>query len=529
MRSIPVAMTWELLAHGRWTLPASFLGGNLLPVLLLGALLMHGEIDSNDPSVIVMHFMFVQTSMFCFAAGAMASMGAPARLFAWPIRSSTLAACQMLPMMLLVGLETLVSGVALNAMFDLDWPVWGPALFAATSMAAVQAVLWLTEKSPAWLPWAFALVALVLGLWLKSRYGDLFAQPNRFWREVTPSEVLTLLAVTALSFYVAVNGVARQRRGDTLPPWGFVAWFERTFDATPEIGQPFASAAQAQYWFEWRQKGWAMPAAVTFGMIVGCGGWLIFSRDVKELLEGFYAGGGLLSVVAMVGGMILGNMGSSDSDLAMGHFRATRPITNTEMSRTLLKIGAKSVFVAWSIWAVPFASVLLLLLATHSFPAEAFDSSHKLGWWYVPATLLGPWTVVGLVASMGLRGSTTFVTKLISGVFLLFLLRPLLEKFVIPYQARQQFDRALPIVLGVTFLLGTAWTFAAARRRGLIATRTIGVLLGAWVTLSALVMLTAWQRSDTPFSLSLFVIGLLATAAAPLATAPLALAWNRNR
>ena len=269
MRSIPVAMTWELLAHGRWTLPASFLGGNLLPVLLLGALLMHGEIDSNDPSVIVMHFMFVQTSMFCFAAGAMASMGAPARLFAWPIRSSTLAACQMLPMMLLVGLETLVSGVALNAMFDLDWPVWGPALFAATSMAAVQAVLWLTEKSPAWLPWAFALVALVLGLWLKSRYGDLFAQPNRFWRAVTPSEVLTLLAVTGLSFFVAVNGVARQRRGDTLPPWGFVAWFERTFDATPEIGQPFASAAQAQYWFEWRQKGWAMPAAVTFGMIVG--------------------------------------------------------------------------------------------------------------------------------------------------------------------------------------------------------------------------------------------------------------------
>lgn len=529
MRSIPVAMTWELLAHGRWTLPAAFLGGNLLPVLLLSALRVQGEIEPNDPAMIIMHVMFSQMSMFCFAAGAMASMGAPARLFAWPIRNSTLVASRMLPMMLVVGLQTLVSGFALNAMFGLSWPVWGPTLFAATGMAAVQATLWLTEKSPAWLPWAFGVVALALGLWLKSRYGELFSQPNRFWHTVTPAEVLTLLSINAVSFYVGVIGIKWQRRGDALPPWGVLAWIDRLFDTPARPGHRFASAAQAQYWYEWWQKGWAMPAVVIFGLVVGCGGWLLFSRDVKELVEGFYAGGAMLSVVAMVSGMILGNTGSSDSELTMGHFRATRPMTTAEMSRILLTIGFKSVLISWGLWAVSFGVVLLVLMATKTLPENVFAPWQPLGLWCLPLTLLGPWTVSGLVASMSLCGRSQLILKLFCAGFLLVISRPLLATYLVPFALRPQFEEVTNALLGLCFVAGTGWAMIAARRRELLASWAIKLLAGAWIVLSVLAIAAIGKASPTPISGSLLAVGLLGTAAAPLATAPLALASNRVR
>ncbi len=530
MRSIPVAMTWELLSQLRWTLPVSVLGANAMPVFLLSALRLQGLTEWDDPSTIVIHFMLVQVSMFCFAAGVFAAQGAPAWLFAYPIRTTTLVASQMFSAMLLVGLEMFVSGAALNALFDLNWPLWGPALFAATSVAAIQATLWLTEKSPAWLPWAFSLVAALLGFWLKSRYGEAIAvKPTRYWSEVTPSEILTMLAVTALSFYVAVIGVARQRRGDVLPSFGVVAWFERTFDATPEVGQPFRTPAQAQFWYEWQQKGWPMPAAVIFGMVVGSGGWLIFSRDGHDLLNGFYAGGGMLSALAMVGGLILGNSGQGDANFGMGHFLATRPMTSVEMSQTILKVGAKSVLITWSLWAAAFAAIWLTLRTLNVIPPGVPADWRHFGWWYVPATLLGPWIVAGLLGSLGLTGNPSLMLKLFGAFFLLIIALPLLEQHLLSHAARQHVERAIPAALGAVFVLGTAWAFVAARRRNLIASRTVWAAIGAWVMLSALVMLELRQHSEIPLAASVFAIGLLATAAAPLATAPLALTWNRNR
>ncbi len=529
MRSIPVAMTWEMLSHGRWVLPASFLGANVLPVLILGALRLHGVAELEDPSTIIMHFMFVQIITFCLAAGVIAAQGAPARLFAWPIRTATLVACQLCSSMFLVGLETFVSEAALNALFDLNWPLWGPALFAATAVGAIQATLWLTEKSPAWLPWAFALVAGLLGFWLKSRYGEAFSQPNRYWTEVTPTEILTMLSVSALSLYVGVVGVAQQRRGDALPAFGVAAWFERTFDAAPDVGQPFRTPAQAQFWYEWRQKGWPMPAAVIFGMVVGCGIWAISIRDGKELLHAFFAGGGLLSVLAMVGGVIVGNTGQSDSNFGIGHFLATRPMTSVEMSRTILKVAAKSVLVTWSIWAATFAVVWMILLAFKAIPPEVPAEWRQIGLWYVPATLLGPWIVVGLIGSVGLTGSSSLAMKLFAAFFLLIISRPLLEHHFLSYQARQQVDRAIPMCLGAVFVLVTAWAFVAARRRNLIEARTVWTIIGVWTMLSGFIVLESWRHTEFPVAASVLGVGLLATVFAPLATAPLALTWNRNR
>jgi hypothetical protein len=45
MPSIPRALTWELLYHGRWGLLAALLGANALPLTLMAALSHDGALD----------------------------------------------------------------------------------------------------------------------------------------------------------------------------------------------------------------------------------------------------------------------------------------------------------------------------------------------------------------------------------------------------------------------------------------------------------------------------------------------------
>jgi hypothetical protein len=78
-------------------------------------------------------------------------------------------------------------------------------------------------------------------------------------------------------------------------------------------------------------------------------------------------------------------------------------------------------------------------------------------------------------------------------------------------------------------VVGTAWAFAAARRRLLVGSPTVYAAAGLWVAASALVASEAWSAPAAPLAAYVFVIGVLALAALPWAAAPLALAWNRNR
>lgn len=345
MRSIPEAMVWEMWRKGRWILLLGALGANVLPVLLLAVLRNDGAIRPQDPSFIVMHVVLVQVNMMILSAAIFTAQGSPSRLFTLPVATSSLVTWHLFPAMVLMWLLSALSSVALNAVFDLNWPVWGPAMFAAVALAAVQGALWLTEKS-GWEVVAFALVALGLGLWFKSRYGATFAQPAWLWNEVTPVEVATMLAVIFLAWFAAVAGLARHRCGESLPSLGIIAWLNRIFDPAPDVGQPFHSAAQAQDWYEWRQKGWAMPAMVVFGVVGAFGLWLIFNRNAHELFNAYLVGGGLLSVGGLIGGLIVGNSGPNDADFNMGNFLATRPITTSNIARTILKTAAKSTVIA---------------------------------------------------------------------------------------------------------------------------------------------------------------------------------------
>ncbi|MBI3461495.1 MAG: hypothetical protein HY000_00315 [Planctomycetes bacterium] len=526
MQSIPVAMTWEMLRHGCWWLLASFLGANLFPALLLTALRFNGVLPKSDPSMILMHVLLVQCGMFAFGAGVFAAQGGTSRLYVYPATTSTLVAWRLLPAMVVVALELILSTAALNLWFDLDWPIWGPALFLATAVTAVQAALWLTERS-AWMPLGVVVAGGLVGCWHKSRYGAIVGQPTHYWVQVTPVEVATMAAIVVLSFGLAVVAVARNRRGDPPLSIGVIDWLQRAFDWTPTSQVAFQTPAQAQFWFEWRKKGWAMPAAISFVMLVWFSIWLLSSRDPQDLRNGLLALGAILPAVGLIGGLILGNCGTSDATYEMGQFLGTRPMTTPEMAQTVLKVAARSVALAWAIWAVAFAALCVVLWATPLRTEPVLPEAMR--WWIFPATLLGAWMVVALTASIALFGRESLFVQLLCGGVALFIGLLMFSQYALSVPQRLAFTRGTVTVLGVACLAGTAWAFMSAHQRALIGRPTVFGAFAFWTACSAAVVIDGMLHPADSVAPYVLIIGLLALSVAPLAAAPLALAANRNR
>lgn len=525
MRSIPQALVWEMWRHGRWYLLAGLLAANLTPALLFTALQFHGAIDPGHSSFLTMHIVLVQINGFVFAAMAFSAQGNLARLYAMPASTPTLVTWHLLPMMVLVGAESAAGSAALNAQFGLGWPVWGPAFFAAVMVAAIAALHWLTEHSE-WEFVALLTVPLALGLWFKARYGATFSMPESFWQQVTPAEGATLAAIALLAYGVAVYGVSRNRRGQPLPPLGVTAWLERTFAPAPYRARSFRSPATAEFWFEWRKKGIAMPAATATGLAVGLAIWLIASRDLDALLQGLTAGGALLSLGAMIGGLIMGNCGSTDIEFAMTSFQATRPVTSPQLARALLQTAILSVLLAWLIWAAAIA-VFFLLCGMLGVPAPQWPAT--LGWWFFPAALIGAWTVLSFLASIGLIGRSGLFVHLACWLLGGFALSRLVVMYTLSIPRQRMFWEVAVTLTAVILILSSAWAFFAARRRRLIGWTTIYVAASLWLALGGAVALTNMLHARERYAMFAPLIAICALAVAPLATAPLALAHNRHR
>lgn len=526
MRSIPLTIGWEMLRRGRWGMLLAICGANALPVFLFAALLHDGATDTSDVAYIIMQSVLIEMNLFVFGISVFGAIGPVSRLYTYPISTSTIVAWHLLLGMAAVAAEVIASTALLNVMFGLGWALWGPALFAAVTVAAIQAALWLTEKS-GWVVAALTAVGVFLSLWLKSRYGPLFTTPEHYWTAVTPGEATTLIIVAILAYFVGVYGVSRNRRGE--PPYsiGLIAWVDSFFLPSPEAGHRFQNPAQAQFWFEWQKKGWAMPGMVVMGALMAVFIWLTASRNPTALFEGFLAGGAILSMGCFLGGILFGNVGANDADPQIGHFLGTRPMTSAELARIVLKMMAKSVFIAWVMWVVAFAGLYGILLALRvNFQAALPE---QVGWWYFPATLVGAWTTAGVFASIMLTGRRGLAGALVFAMIAVTLGGTLIAKNWLSPQAQDYLLEGGLFSGGIGFAAYTVWVFAKARSRLLIGGPTLYFAATAWAALCALLGFVSRTHSTPGLAILVFVAGVFALSVAPLASAPLALTWNRNR
>jgi hypothetical protein len=526
MRSPAAAMTWELLARDRWGLPAALLSALGLPLLLFAMLQYDGEVLPDDKSAVILHLVLLETNVVIFGGALLARQWNLTQLYARPVTTATIVTWRLGPSMVLMALQTVTWTLLLNALFDLDWPVAGPAAYSAVTLAAAAAAVWLTGQSN-WSVFGLTVVLAVSGTWLQSRFAALFSESGRTWDAVTVGEGATLLATAILAFWAATIAVARNRRGE--PPFslGLVAWLARLFDRPARREAPYCSTAHAQLWYAWRNS-WVMPMAMPAVMLlilgIGLAGWLLSERSARDVLEGVLAGRGFLPIMALIAGAVMGEI-SSPKKMAMSQFLATRPIPSTAIARSALVGGAVSLVVLWVVWAIAVGGAMLVASAAEPAPATLLPGVSA--WQEIPGAIVASWILLGVGATMLLSGRTALAIKVVLVAGAAWVAFAILSKVALTPPVQAMCERAIAIAVGVACALGTAWTLVVARRRGLIegATATAGVVVWVGLEIAAALALP----SQATMTGSILLCGALSLAILPLGAAPLAVAWNRAR
>ena len=478
--------------------------------------------------------------------------GFPSRMFVLPAMTRFLVFAQMLSGMLLGVLVYLaVAGMAWTIL-GAKWPLLGPSFFVAVFLASNMAILWfgpelsIVKAPPAILIWAALLV------WLGKRYGidSMPIHPLKLWTHVTLVEFLTMALLGVGAYGIALAGVSMDRRGDSPEFKKGTEWLEKDIlVGSLGGGRGFSGPTAAQIWFEGRERGHLFPAAnalIQLIVLVACICGLLDGTGMAYLLVAT----ALLPLgCPFFAGLLTGACGSARGSSQVDSFRAIRPMSTQALANVMLLSGGLSVLYTWLIWLVSFA--LLTMYAYVTGRSEAFFAVMSgypemigLGW----MLFMGFWVLVLSWTGMASTASTAMTGK--PWVFWLPSAGALAIGLAILYcHAQGMLAPSHYIVLietaiwalGLWCFSGTILAFYFARRKRLVSDRTIRWAVLSWVTLCTVAGYAGWQlyiamveKSELPLGLGLdyalviAVAGFLMLPVAPLATAPLALAWNRS-
>jgi hypothetical protein len=458
----------------------------------------------------------------------------PARHFTLPLTNTALAAWPMLCGATAVVL--LWIGVRVAAPWPANLPIsvaylW-PGLFAVVLLAWTQALTWRSYPLP-----GLRVAATVLAL-TAVQVASVLAIEFRVGETVM---VALLAPQLPLAYLVARRAVARARRGDVADWSGTFERLSRRPGRVVSRRRPFASAAAAQHWLEWKRYGRSLPALLAFVLPVEL--LLLWaSRDSPALVFTI-----LVIVVltppflASFTAVAVRKSGEGD-DYGVGPFAATRPLSSAALVGARLRMAVWSTAAAWML-VIPAAAAALVLSDTWTIVAEharsfaaVVGTPRAIGFGLlVLATLvLTTWRQMVQSLYLGLTGRAGLIRgSAFAMLCLIIVIGPLLD-WAWDSGARAWFWVVLYWTLGLIVaarMILASWIAMRLRRDGLLADRSL--LTGAVLWLSAVaavygVMLwMAW----TPL-VPRFLLLMIATITVPLvrlAAAPLALAWNRHR
>jgi hypothetical protein len=529
MKSITTAMTWELLASGRWPLAATGVGMVAIPLLVMTSLFSVARLDAQDATLHTLHLLFMQTNI---VGGVVTLLGLAYQstrpLFPQPAASSTLAGGRLIPAAALLAVQVILWSVAINAACRLNWPVWEPAVLAVAGLTSSFAVMWFCYGSR-WMILGLTVVAAIFGFWIKSHFGPLFGMPRHAWSPMGIAEGAALGAMTLGAYWLAVVGFARARRGEAPLSLGVVAWLNSFLDRRVSGATRFASPLAAQRWY-FQRNIWVAPAVVIGVSLTGIVIWGFASSDLKDLVSGLTLGCWGLVIAAGLGGMILGSLGSK-GEVVLGQFLATRPLSTADMSRELLRTAAVSCVLAWVAWGILLAVSLGVVLVRGYPPTEMLPKEFTLN--FIGAAIVASWGAMGCVTAIALVGRPQLVFRsilAISGVIVLYVLA---SKYALTPLAADRLYGLLVALVSMAVIGGTIWLLFSAERRELVSRQAVALAAVAWLMLafwgSATIPLEPTSSSLQWLFAQAMVVALTALAVAPIAAAPMALASNRTR
>ena len=384
--SVGWALTWEYWRRGMYWFVAANIGLALGFTLLLYSTLisrlglnyaaLRTELDHGMIAFVLWPPMVIALAGWASLRRQYVLPVSTYRLVAWSLANGAAA-------------TTLIYGamwLAMVVIYGADWRLWEPALCAAAFYLLLQAIMWWTGSSR-----LLAAIALWTAFMLGASLGiEWVLQPLLDAKEpgtasIPPMTIVAMWVIAAVSYGLAVNGVARERRGDAWSLGFFARLWQKVGSATARASKRTATARAAQWsfrspyaaqlWAEWRAKGRIWVATVALA-VVGLGIGLALSRTTPADVSGALAGmTGLFVMLAPLVGVYLG---SDSGGFDRKTFSATRPLTDRSIAAAVLKNVTLVVVLGALIWIVG-AVTIAAIWQTQEW-RELADEWHRGMW-----------------------------------------------------------------------------------------------------------------------------------------------------
>ncbi len=406
--SMPVvqAMAWAFYRHGWMNFAGALLVLCGVPAMLYGMLwILDPQVSGalrEDPANL--KWIFLMMELTVFPVMVLLEAGRVRPLYPLPMSTRTITNLQLALAVVTVCALHLVTLISFRVLFQAPIPIMGPLLFLVplTVLAAGAMALWMDFRW--WRPWML-LGGLSFLAW--SRLNEA-ALRSREWFIPTPGELAVLTILALAGYWAALHGVAKDRCGE-LQKWPDLEAMLKDLDN--RLRQPSArtalvdssvSPARAQFWFEWASRGIALPICVLgLSLLLAVPAFLNATEFFAGMVTAVPA---LLVILGGAAGFVCGAVHASDSDWRLDPFRATRPLTDTQLAYSCLRAG-----VAGSVASVLVATGASLIMMGTSLlyrPINILEVVHALHHSYAPqegsAAASVAWIRYGLAVLSGL-------------------------------------------------------------------------------------------------------------------------------
>ncbi len=347
MRTVGWALTWEYWRRGTiWLVLAvaglviactGLLYGPLLLVTGLRYADLRAELDTG-----LMAFILLPPAVL-----ALLSRAAPRRYYALPMPTSLLVGSTLVNGALASIFAYWIVAIVLGRLLHANWPLLVPACWTATVYFVLQSLVWQVGRSRGLL-----ILLMVLLLMIVMPLGFEYLLPHLLESDEQAvrtglailGEMLAVCGTTCvLAYFLAVNGVARDRRGDV---WS-CGWLSRAGRLPRSLAarlspiaisksvspRAFRSPYAAQFWYEWRAKG---RMIFLFVLAIWGGLWVWLCTGQRNLADIDAAIGGLGGLILFSTPFVGLYLGSDAGRFERRAFAATRPLSDSAMASAVL-------------------------------------------------------------------------------------------------------------------------------------------------------------------------------------------------
>lgn len=518
------AMAWAFWQEKRQHIALFLISATAFSIFMSKYYSLFKEYDANE--VMMVFALFIEA--FSLAGIMITSMGSqvmrldiPQHLYTKPLSSRMLVGIYLSLTIVSVILIHLITAALYRLIGHIDWPIAVPLIGLITAVLCVHAIFWSLSSAPLICSMTVSAPLALLGIWCKECL-----------IETKQDSILALTGVTLISLCaigLSLQAVKHARYGERLSSINFWEKLNTRLRALlPGNNGPFKSPQAAFFWIQFQTGGAILPVINLVMVLIALILCLFVHTTVPEFLIGCtYFNLFILPIIAALMAHI-----NNSKNIMQPHI-ATRPLGARSILLTLLKTMMVSSLTGWIIF---LGGGLLIItgLAAHGnleLPKGTQNElDHLKSLLSLPSILfylLCLWTAIGIIGSIVLAGRRWLILAVCAILFIVPMVL-VFSKFTL-WEALQ---RAILLLLTWLFILGiiggTLGAFLLAVKKQFMSARLMGGIVGAYVLACVACLSLRIRFINTPTEMAM-LFALLALPFAPLATAPLALAWNRHR